>query len=169
MPEKTSLAGRFRREVLCAPVDNEETRHILDVRAMESLKAKKLTTVLGAKKGLEGKGIIHAGTTAANFSSFIVRYFCVIAPWRTRILIVHYAENVGQAKTNEEARAQGSSHFSGRASGPNLCLLPSLYVLVHEGPPRGDSTAGGLVATEPGGSCYVAQERPLREPVVLET
>ena len=74
--EKTTIAGRIKHEVSCTPLPNAETDHLLQVRAMEAMKPKAQTTILGSLP-YGPDGIIHAGTQRAHeaFEGFIVREF----------------------------------------------------------------------------------------------
>ncbi|KAL1852732.1 hypothetical protein VTK73DRAFT_9171 [Phialemonium thermophilum] len=72
IPKKTAIAGRIKHELSCTPVPNIETDHILQLRAMEAMKPKAQTTILGSLP-YGPDGIIHAGTQRAHdaFEGFI--------------------------------------------------------------------------------------------------
>ncbi|KAI0125800.1 putative transcription initiation factor IIF subunit beta [Xylariales sp. AK1849] len=64
IPKKTTLAGRFRRELNCQPVMTAETKQILAMRASDSLKPKATTSLMSGTRN--PNGIISAGTTFGN-------------------------------------------------------------------------------------------------------
>lgn len=94
--EKTTIGGRIKHEISCTPVPNAETDHILQLRAIEAMKPKAQTTILGALP-YGPDGIIYAGTQRAHdaFEGFIVRAIFGVAvalTWTNRA-----AENRAQA------------------------------------------------------------------------
>ncbi|KAK1764683.1 putative transcription initiation factor [Phialemonium atrogriseum] len=72
IPKKTTIGGRIKHEISCTPVPNAETDHILQLRAIEAMKPKAQTTILGALP-YGPDGIIYAGTQRAHdaFEGFI--------------------------------------------------------------------------------------------------
>ncbi|KAI0478830.1 transcription initiation factor IIF, beta subunit-domain-containing protein [Xylariaceae sp. FL0804] len=70
IPKKTVLAGRFRHELNCQPVWNQETKHIMKMRNEEASKPKKTTTMA---QSLDPSGVIQAGAHVSNdrFSNMV--------------------------------------------------------------------------------------------------
>lgn len=69
--EKTTLAGKFSREINCLPVWTDETKHILKTMADDAMKPKVSTSIV---KSFDPSGVIQAGAHVANdkFSNLVV-------------------------------------------------------------------------------------------------
>lgn len=73
VPKKTVLYGRFRHELNCAPVDNEEARQLLRDRVREATEPKRRIEVMSIADSAS-KTVLQSGSGAAldKFSTFIV-------------------------------------------------------------------------------------------------
>ncbi|KAI1197556.1 transcription initiation factor IIF, beta subunit-domain-containing protein [Nemania serpens] len=70
IPKKTTLAGKFSREINCLPVWTDETKHILKTMADDAMKPKVSTSIV---KSFDPSGVIQAGAHVANdkFSNLV--------------------------------------------------------------------------------------------------
>ncbi|KAI3332261.1 hypothetical protein HD806DRAFT_479912, partial [Xylariaceae sp. AK1471] len=70
IPKKTTLAGKFRREMNCLPVWTEETKHILRTRNDDAMRPKVATSIINS---FDPSGVIQAGAHVANdkFSNLV--------------------------------------------------------------------------------------------------
>ncbi|KAI1113111.1 transcription initiation factor IIF, beta subunit-domain-containing protein [Nemania sp. NC0429] len=70
IPKKTTLAGKFSRELNCLPVWTDETKHILKTMADDAMKPKVSTSIV---KSFDPSGVIQAGAHVANdkFSNLV--------------------------------------------------------------------------------------------------
>ncbi|KAI2623661.1 hypothetical protein GGS21DRAFT_547098 [Xylaria nigripes] len=68
--EKTTLAGKFRREINCLPVWTDETKHLLKTMSDDAMKPKVATSIV---KTFDPSGVIQAGAHVANdrFSNLV--------------------------------------------------------------------------------------------------
>jgi transcription initiation factor TFIIF subunit beta len=73
--ERTVLAGRVKHEINAVEVDNEESRRLLELRTLESLRPKLSTKFLSKDASELGTGFILPGTMGAmkTFGNFIVK------------------------------------------------------------------------------------------------
>lgn len=68
--EKTTLAGRFSREINCTPKWTDEARHIWKTMNDDAMKPTVSTSIV---KSFDPRGVIHAGAHMRdNFSDFVV-------------------------------------------------------------------------------------------------
>lgn len=72
VPKKTSFLGRFRHEVNCAPIRNDESRRLFSNRAHAAAAPKRTIGVMNMHDATSS-GVIHAGSQAAAnaFNNFI--------------------------------------------------------------------------------------------------
>lgn len=63
IPKKTTLAGKFSREINCLPVWTEETKHILKTMNDDAMKPKASTSIV---KSFDPSGVIQAGAHVVN-------------------------------------------------------------------------------------------------------
>lgn len=72
--EKTKVAARIQYELGCKPVDNEESRAILQLKQIEAQKPKHTLKIVDHH---QISGVIQQGSAAAQakFGSFVVGYF----------------------------------------------------------------------------------------------
>ncbi|KAI0444831.1 transcription initiation factor IIF, beta subunit-domain-containing protein [Xylaria telfairii] len=70
IPKKTTLAGKFSREINCLPVWTEETKHILKTMNDDAMKPKVSTSIV---KSFDPSGVIQAGAHVAHerFSNLV--------------------------------------------------------------------------------------------------
>ncbi|KAI0405031.1 transcription initiation factor IIF, beta subunit-domain-containing protein [Xylaria palmicola] len=70
IPKKTTLAGKFSREINCIPVWTEEAKHILRTMNDDAMKPKVATSIV---KSFDPSGVIQAGAHVANdkFSNLV--------------------------------------------------------------------------------------------------
>ncbi|RYC54307.1 hypothetical protein CHU98_g11900, partial [Xylaria longipes] len=70
IPKKTTLAGKFSREINCLPVWTEETKHILKTMTDDAMKPKVSTSIV---KSFDPSGVIQAGAHVAHekFSNLV--------------------------------------------------------------------------------------------------
>jgi hypothetical protein len=157
IPKKTVLAGRFRHELNCQPVETAETKHILAMRASDALKPKATTSLMTGTRN--PTGIIHAGTTAGNEK---MRGFIVGAHYD--IIEVNLLTLAAYCRSQGEVQGQGTEREScphGRASSArrHFCMLQTVFILVHEIFQATLESARGVVTRGPREGCNPAQER----------
>ncbi|KAI1128293.1 transcription initiation factor IIF, beta subunit-domain-containing protein [Nemania abortiva] len=70
IPKKTTLAGKFSRELNCQPVWTDETKHILKTMNDDAMKPKVSTSIV---KSFDPSGVIQAGAHVMNdkFSNMV--------------------------------------------------------------------------------------------------
>ncbi|KAI1819987.1 transcription initiation factor IIF, beta subunit-domain-containing protein [Xylaria intraflava] len=70
IPKKTTLTGKFRREINCLPVWTDETKHILKTMSDDAMKPKVATSIV---KSFDPSGVIQAGAHVSNdrFSNLV--------------------------------------------------------------------------------------------------
>ena len=75
--ERTVLAGRVKHEINAVEVDNEESRRLLELRTLESLRPKLSTKFVNKDLSTLDQGLILPGTMGAmkTFGNFIVSFF----------------------------------------------------------------------------------------------
>lgn len=69
--EKTTLSGKFSREINCLPVWTEETKYILRTMNDDAMKPKASTSIINS---FDPSGVIQAGAHVSNdkFSNLVV-------------------------------------------------------------------------------------------------
>jgi transcription initiation factor TFIIF subunit beta len=77
LAEKTAVAGRIKHELVCTPVQNAETEHILNLRAMEALRPKATTKVVHYLPD----GVLNQEEGDARFQGFVVCVHIERAEW----------------------------------------------------------------------------------------
>ncbi|KAJ2892279.1 putative transcription initiation factor iif protein [Zalerion maritima] len=72
VPKKTTIQGRFRHELNCAPVNNEEARQLLRSRVRDATQPKRTMELMSMMQSA-GQNVIHQGTAGAfdKFQNFI--------------------------------------------------------------------------------------------------
>ncbi|GAP86307.1 putative transcription initiation factor iif [Rosellinia necatrix] len=70
IPKKTTLAGKFSREINCVPAWTDETRYLLKTMNDDAMKPKVATSIV---KSFDPSGVIQAGAHVANdkFSNLV--------------------------------------------------------------------------------------------------
>ncbi|KZF23855.1 hypothetical protein L228DRAFT_246706 [Xylona heveae TC161] len=73
IPKQTAMVGQVQHEVNCLPVENEESRNIMERWTLEKTKPKRETKFLSGNVGAHGGNLLQPGTlgAAGNFGGFI--------------------------------------------------------------------------------------------------
>lgn len=144
--EKTTLAGKFSREINCLPVWTDETKYILKTMADDAMKPKVSTSIV---KSFDPSGVIQAGAHVANdkFSNLVVSVLSLFQHIVDKATLTTATAHGSGAKEKQEAEGrEGGPVAAERTARSHLPVLRPIRLLVTQSVQASLASARGMAA-----------------------